>query len=159
MNPAPGFKSSAGLARALALQHSPRPVWGREGRVSGSPDEFDLDAAFLRRSEGDLRAFMEALAVRLEGAAPGRIRVDRRKDGLLSKTSHVAKIAFQGERGLYELDNDRGRVGAKRAKLVRGVVISSAVISVEEWLTEVKAEVKALAEQAGSSSDTLHGFL
>ncbi len=68
MNPAPGFKSSAGLARALALQHSPRPVWGREGRVSGSPDEFDLDAAFLRRSEGDLRAFMEALAVRLEGA-------------------------------------------------------------------------------------------
>ncbi len=123
------------------------------------PDQFDLDAAVLRRSEGDLKAFVEALAVRLEGAAPGRVTIDRRKDGLLSKTAHVTRIAFKGDRAVYELESQHGRLAAKKAKLVRGVVISSSPISAEEWLAEVRAEVKALAEQAGAASDTLHDFL
>ena len=36
--------------------------------MSGEPESFDLDAAWFRRAQGDLGAFMEALAARLEGA-------------------------------------------------------------------------------------------
>lgn len=127
--------------------------------LSAGPDQFDLDAAVLRRSESELRAFMEALAVRLDGALPGRVDVDRRRDGLFSKTSHVARLKLRGERAVYELSCDRGRLDATRAKLVRGVVISSSAISPQDWLAEVKGEVQALAEKAGAASDLLHDFL
>lgn len=127
--------------------------------MSLNPDDFDLDAAVLRRAQGDVRAFMAALAVRLEGALPGRVKVERRRDGLLSKTSHVAKIAFHGDKAVYELASGRGGVAATRAKLVRGVVISSSTIDPAQWLAEVRQEVAALADQAGSASDALHDFL
>ena len=127
--------------------------------MSGEPDQFDLDGAVLRRSETELRAFMEALAVRLEGALPGRVDVQRKRDGLLSQSKHVAKIAVRGDRAVYELARDRSGLTATRAKLVRGVNISSSSVSPREWLADVRAEVQTLAEQAGSTSDALHGFL
>jgi hypothetical protein len=127
--------------------------------VAAGPDQFDLDAAVLRRSESDLRAFMEALAVRLEGALPGRVSVERRRDGLFSKTSHVARLSVRGERAVYDLGCGAGRLEPTRAKLVRGVVISSSPISPKDWLSEVRAEVQALAEKAGAASDLFHDFL
>jgi hypothetical protein len=127
--------------------------------LSAGPDQFDLDAAVLRRSETELRAFMEALAVRLDGALPGRVEIDRRRDGMFSKTSHVAKLVLRGDRAVYELACDRGRLDATRAKLVRGVVISSSTITPQAWLEEVRGEVQALAEKAGAASDLLHDFL
>ena len=127
--------------------------------MSSEPDQFDLDGAVLRRSETELRAFMEALAVRLEGAMPGRVEVQRKRDGLLSQTKHVARIAVRGERAVYELVRDRSGLVATRTKLVRGVSISSSSISARDWLAEIRAELQTLAEQAGSTSDALHGFL
>jgi hypothetical protein len=127
--------------------------------VGPNLDDFDLDAAVLRRSETDLQAFMEALAVRLEGALPGRVKVERRKDGLFSKTSHVASIAFEGEKAVYELTFGRAGLSAARAKQVRGVVISSSTIDPAQWLGEVRQEVATLAGQASSAGDTLHDFL
>ena len=127
--------------------------------MSGEPDQFDLDGAMLRRSETELRAFMEALAVRLEGAMPGRVEVQRKRDGLLSQSKHVAKIAVRGERAVYELTRDRAGLVATRNKLVHGVSISSSSIQPRDWLADIRAELQTLAEQAGSTSDALHGFL
>ena len=127
--------------------------------MSVEPDQFDLDAAVLRRSETDLRAFMEALAVRLDGALPGRVSVERRRDGILSKTSHVTRITLRTDRAVYDLEHGKSGLKSTRAKLVRGVVISSSAVTARDWLTDVRAEVQALAEAAGSAGDVLHGFL
>jgi hypothetical protein len=127
--------------------------------LSGEVDPFDLDAASLRRSQVELSAFVEALAVRLEGALPGRVQIDRRRDGLLSKSSHVARIVLACDHAVYELSLSKGQLTTARAKLVRGVTISSASLKPSEWLGEVRGEVQALAEQAGAASDVLHGFL
>lgn len=127
--------------------------------MSAAPDDFDMNAAWLRRSETDLRAFMEAFAVRLEGALPRRVTVERKRDGLLSKTSHVVGVKIQGERAIYQISFHKGEISASRAKLVRGVVISTATVPVPHWLGEVSAEVQALADQAGAAGDVLHDFL
>ena len=127
--------------------------------MSLEPDQFDLDAAVLRRSETDLRAFMEALAVRLEGALPGRVSVERRRDGILSRTSHVARITLRTDRAVYDLEHGKGGLKCTRAKLVRGVVISSSAMTARDWLTDVRTEVQVLAEAAGSAGDVLHDFL
>ena len=127
--------------------------------MSPGPDEFDLNAAWLRRAQTDLRAFMEAFAVRLEGAVPGRVKVERRRDGLLSKTSHVTRVILETDKAIYEIAMDKGMVSAVRAKLVRGVRISSTTLPIPEWLTEVRAEIQVLAEQQGLAGDGLHDFL
>ena len=122
-------------------------------------DPFDLDAAGIRRALTDLRAFMEALAVRLQGALPDRVTVERRRDGLLSATRHVHEIALRGEGGEYRLRFDKGTLSATRAKTVRGVVIGTSEQPVPQWLGEVRAEVASLAGAMGSASDGLHDFL
>ena len=122
-------------------------------------DSFDLDAAGVRRATGDLRAFSNALAARLEGALPERVVVRRVRDGLFSKESHVAQIEVRGERAVYHLAFAHGGVTATRAKSVRGVVISTAPVSVPEWLAGVREEAQALADAGGSAVDVLHGFL
>jgi hypothetical protein len=127
--------------------------------MSSEPDDFDVEAAWLRRSQGDLRAFMEALAVRLEGALPQHVSVDRRRDGLLSKTSHVARIEIRNDAAVYVITFISGVLAATRAKVVRGVVISTAPVAIARWLADVRAEVRKMAEQSGDSADVLHDFL
>src|SRR5579875_3047241 len=122
-------------------------------------DDFDLDAAWIRRAQGDLRSFMEAFGARMQGALADRTTVERKRDGLLSKTTHVREVSFRGETGLYKLVFDKGQLRATRAKLVRGVVISTAELQLPEWLAEVRREVQALAGSLGGASDTLAGFL
>ncbi len=122
-------------------------------------DPFDLDAAGVRRAQTDLKAFMEALAARLEGALPDRVAVERRRDGLLATTRHVHEIIFRGEEAEHRLRFDKGRLSATRAKTVRGVVISTLEQPVPEWLADVRAEVAALAGSMGGASDTLQTFL
>jgi len=102
---------------------------------------------------------MEALAVRLEGALPRHVSVSRQRDGLLSKTSHVASIELRAERAVYRVVVEKGVLAATRAKVVRGVIISTSPIKMSEWLAEVRAEVRILAEQAGDAAEVLHDFL
>jgi len=127
--------------------------------MSAQPDEFDLEAAVLRRSQVDLRAFMEALAVRLEGALPQQVSVERRRDGLLSKTSHVAGIEVRTEKAIYTLTLLKGVLTATRAKVVRDVVISTSSVTAAVWLGEVRAEISSLAQKSGDAADILHDFL
>lgn len=127
--------------------------------MSAEPDAFDLDAAGIRRAQGDLRAFMEALAVRLQTALPGRVSVERRRDGLLSRTSHVHEIGVRTDGANYRLVFDHGQLTTTKAKLVRGVAISTTSPPFPQWLAEVRAEVQALAGSLGSASDTLSEFL
>lgn len=122
-------------------------------------DDFDLDAAWIRRAQGDLRSFMEAFGARMQGALADRTTVERKRDGLLSKTSHVREVSFRGETALYKLAFEKGQLRATRAKLVRGVVISTAELALPEWLAEVRREVQTLAGSLGGASDTLAGFL
>ena len=124
-----------------------------------SVDDFDLDAAWIRRAESDLAAFMEALAARLEGALPGRVKVERRRDGLLSKTSHVQRITLQGDKAIYEIVREKLGVSTTRTKAVRGVSISSTALPTPEWLAEVRAEVRRLADQIGGAAEGLRDFL
>jgi hypothetical protein len=127
--------------------------------MSDSSGDLTLSAAMLRRSGVELKVFVEALADRLERALPDRIQVERKKDGLFSKTIHVAKLSIQGERAVYELTIDRGVASGVRGKVVRGVRISSTPLALPDWLAEVRDELRTLAEQQGEAGESLLAFL
>jgi len=127
--------------------------------MSAYIDPFDLDAAMLRRSEADMRAFMSALATRLDTALPNRVKVERKRDGLFSSTTHVVKIELTTDTAAYTLNLDSAGLKASRAKIVRGVTISSAAIPAMEWMSEVRGAVARLSGAAGDASDAIGGFL
>ena len=126
---------------------------------TSGPDEFDLSAAWYRRAQGDLRAFLEGFAARMEGAIPGHVSVERRRDGLFSKSSHVIKVTISAGSVVYALQLENNHLAALRAKAVRGVTLKSEVMPVPEWLVALNADVQRLAEQAGAAHDVLHDFL
>ncbi len=120
---------------------------------------FDMAAAWNRRAGTDIRAFAEALAVRLEAALPGRVEVERRRDGLFSSTSHVSKLVISFDGHLFTLVMERGHLVARRAKVVRGVTIGSEDLSVPAWVDDVVRRTQALGEGACAAHAALHDFL
>ncbi len=90
--------------------------------MSGEPAEFDLNAAWARKAQGDLRAFMEGFAGRMADALPGRVRVEHRGSVLLGGR-RVAKVSVAFETERYTLALDHGELRAERATVVRGVAI------------------------------------
>jgi hypothetical protein len=127
--------------------------------MNSSLDAFDLNAAVLRHSERDMRAFMAALAVRLETALPGRVSVERKRDGFFSSTSHVAEIRVEHPDAVFTLSFGKSGLTASRAKVVRGVTIGTSTLPVPQWLAELNKSVADLADRNAIAGDVLHGFL
>jgi hypothetical protein len=127
--------------------------------VSANIDPFDLDAAILRKNEGDMRSFLTALAARLEQALPGRITVERKRDGLFSSSTHVVRIELATDQAAFAISLDRTGVKCTRAKVVRGVTIANAPMPAKAWMDEVRAAVAALSGASDEASDVLGNFL
>ena len=110
-------------------------------------DSFDLDAAGLRADSGDLTAYIEVLARKLEDALPRNTEVRRRSKGFLSREKVVDTIEVTLGEFRYTLQRDGA---ATRAKEVRGVVIKREEIGLEAWVGGLAGELR---EQALGSAE------
>lgn len=128
-------------------------------READGPTELDLNAAWLRKARGDLRPFMAALAARLEDSLPGRVDVERKRDGFFSSTSHVAGITVRLDPDVFVLTADRGLPVARRQKTVHGVQIRSDEMDVPTWLEAVTGAVARVAGDAEAARTALHDLL
>jgi hypothetical protein len=107
--------------------------------------DIDLLAASLRASSTDLGTFFEVLAEKLERALPGRVVVRRRATRFLGKQKQVVSVQCDlGERR-YTLARETGGVAARCATAVRGVVLKSESLAVEDW-------IDALARDLGTEA-------
>jgi hypothetical protein len=127
--------------------------------MSDSTGGLDLHAAFMRRAAADQPAFLEALAIRLEQALPGRVQVVRKKDGLFSKTAHVRAITVDTGDARYGLENEAGLLQASRARGTHGVVLKRDTLTVPQWLDELSAALAKLSSDAEGAHRVLHDFL
>jgi hypothetical protein len=122
--------------------------------VTVSDDEpgldIDLLSASLRADASDLHAFVEALAVKLEEALPGGVRVDRRRSGLRGpRTVRSISVTTEGER--LELRAQDGALQTLCARTSGGIVLRNETVDTDEWLRRLSV---ALAAQARSSQTT-----
>lgn len=120
---------------------------------------FDLHAAWIRRAQVDLHAFLEALAVRLEQALPGRVQVERKRDGLFKSTSHVVSVAVHTDNGAYLLDAHTPTIQTKRQHEVRGVVLRNETLPLDEWLKALEKELHELSGTLTGARTVLQDFL
>jgi hypothetical protein len=113
--------------------------------------DFDLSAASLRASGGDLKTFVEVLADKLDRALPGRVKVERRSARLLSKQKHVTAIELDLGETRYLLAAQDGAVETRCATAVRGIVLKSAVVPLDAW---IDALLRELANEAQTSEQS-----
>src|SRR2546430_15717603 len=117
---------------------------------------FELLAASLRADETDARAFLAALATKIEGALPAQTRVESARDGLFKGTTHVERITVELGGFRYMLSaGKRGGLEASRAKVVGGVVIKTERLDVETWIDAPAHEVAARAASSTGARTAL----
>jgi hypothetical protein len=122
------------------------------------PADLDLVAASLRADAADLDAFVEALAVRLEGALPGQVEVER-KGGLLGSNKRVRRIAVSLGDQRYEADVDRGRVTCRRRSVVRGIALKTEELDLDAWIDALSRDLVEEGERSERGRQALSRLL
>jgi hypothetical protein len=119
---------------------------------------FDMVAAGLRADATDLNAFVEALAVKLEGALPGRVTIAR-QGGLFSRSKGVREISVDMGDARYSLVSNGGRIETTRRNEVRGIAIKSEPLELDEWIAALSRELEAAARESADGRQALERLL
>ncbi|GCF07557.1 hypothetical protein [Dictyobacter arantiisoli] len=115
------------------------------------PMQVELFAASLRATSVDLNAFVEALAAKLSGSLPSQTQVIRHSS-LFSREHPVKEIFVALGDYQYRITRERQRPPQTfRAKIVRGIVLKTDLIPMDEWIEELAL---SLAYEAARSSQT-----
>jgi hypothetical protein len=119
-----------------------------------APDEpaldLDLLAASLRADSTDVSTFVESLAAKLEEAVPGRVRVQRRREGMFGPKK-VRTVAVDLDDRRFELVSEGAGVQTRCAKLSGGIVLKNEELQTDAWLATLG---EALASEAQRNETT-----
>jgi hypothetical protein len=121
---------------------------------------FELLAASLRADTVDTRAFLEALATKMEGALPTFTSVERARDGMFKSTTHVERISIDLGGFRYSIAaGKRGAMEATRAKIVGGVVIKTDTLGLDAWTDALARGLTAHAESSATARAALERLI
>lgn len=120
--------------------------------------DIDLIAASLRADQGDLHAFVEGLAVKLQEAMPGRVHVDRRR-GALFGPKFVQRITVDAAEQRLELRVGNGSIETSCSRLSGGIVLKRDQLGVDEWIATLSEIVAAEAQRSASARQALERLL
>src|ERR1700685_1071138 len=95
--------------------------------------DLELLAASFREDLGDVNAFVEGLAAKLEELLPTRVRADRKRAGVRGPKL-VQRDAFDAGDRRLELRYDGRSVDARSSRLSGGIVLKSDTVTVDAWL-------------------------
>jgi hypothetical protein len=126
--------------------------------VAANGLDLDLLAASLRADTSDMEAFVESLAVKLEEAVPGRVRVQRRRLTLLGPR-RVRQIALNAGDRRLELEFDSGALETSCSRLSGGIVLKREALDTDAWLAAVGEALGAEARRSESTRQALERLL
>ena len=125
----------------------------------GEPLQMEMLAASLRADSTDVKAFLEALASKLSGSLPNQTTVTRHS-GLFSREHPVKEILVTLGDYQYRISRDRqGPVMTQRAKVVRGIVLKTEQIPMEQWIEELAGALAEVASNNAQARVALERFL
>ncbi len=120
--------------------------------------DMDLLAASLRADSSDVSAFVESLAAKLEGAVPGRVRIDRRRSGMFGPKAVRGVSVDLGDRDSSS-GSSGGAVQTRCARLSGGIVLKNEVLETDEWLAVLGDALAAEARRSETTRKALERLL
>jgi hypothetical protein len=125
---------------------------------SNGPLDIDLLAASLRADTSDLRAFVEALAVKLENAVPGAVSVQRRREGMFGPKL-VQRISLDAGDQRLELRAQGAGIATRCSRLSGGIVIKSDELGTDAWLEALGQALSVEAQRSQITRQALQRLL
>jgi hypothetical protein len=120
--------------------------------------DFDMQAAWLRRFNTDAESNLKAFALRLKEALPELVTIHESR-GLFSRSVKTKGITVELGENRYSLAVDGGRLKAKIAMVVHGVVLNTKTVDPSDWFARLSAETKKASEHARALSRSLGEFM
>jgi hypothetical protein len=119
----------------------------------------DILAAGLRGDQKESGSTVEFLAKKFEMILPNQTKIVR-GGWILSSDKPVRELTVSFDDFQYQLTVEKhGAVNAKESKLVRGVVLKSREIKLDEWINLVAESLSKYAEKNASARQALSDFL
>lgn len=121
--------------------------------------EVDVIAASLRLDRQEAGDLLEFLAQKLEQSLPQQTTVTR-GGWFLSKERPVQEITVRFDDYHYQIVRERhGSLSPKVMKLVRGVVLKTTEIPIDQWTDEVAQQLAQLAAHSAQARSALNKFV
>src|SRR5256885_1464220 len=121
------------------------------GEPLQEPLQMEMLAASLRADSTDNRAFLEALAAKLAGSLPNQTTVVR-QSSIFSREHPVKEISVTLGDYQYRIGREKqGPIIAQRAKVVRGIVLKTEQIPMDQWIDELATALALEAEHSAQS--------
>jgi hypothetical protein len=135
------------------------PTKEKVNKMTDSPMDFDLSAATWRRNATDEKAYIEALATRLDKALPGMVTINR-AFALFSKIKPVQEILIRLKDKEYQLLYKKGQgIQTYIGHVTRGIRLSTEEVNFTDWLKQVSADLTQYANDNAGARDSLEQFL
>ncbi|HWZ19009.1 MAG TPA: hypothetical protein VNW73_09460 [Ktedonobacteraceae bacterium] len=123
------------------------------------PMSTELFAASLRADKTEIKTFLDALAIKLEGSLPDHTRVTR-LGSFFSRERPVKEIVISLGEYQYRIGKEKqGFLIAKREHMVRGIVLKTEQTTVDQWIDELSEALAQLASHSAQSRAALERFL
>lgn len=120
---------------------------------------FDLSAAAWRHAVGDEKAYVHALAVRLEQALPNLTRIERQRSWF-SKEDTIRSIEVTFDEVVFRLGFDkRTGIHAEKSKVVRGIRLKTDLVDFSTWIDDLSRELSEYAALHQQARDVMERFL
>ena len=121
--------------------------------------ETDILAAQIRGGLKESEDLLEFLAKKFEGPLSHLMAV-RRRGGLFAKNHPVEEIVLRFDERHFQINRDpHGFVSTSVLKVVRGIVLKSAGVEIDEWIHELVEELTRQAERSESFRTALSRFI
>jgi hypothetical protein len=121
--------------------------------------QVDVLAAALRLDHQEARDLLEFLAQKLEQSLPQATTVTR-SGGLFSKARPVKEILVRFDDYHYQIIREKhGALTVKALKLVRGVVLKTTEISIDQWTEEIAQQLAQQAQRSAQTRQALNKFI
>jgi hypothetical protein len=123
------------------------------------PMRTELFAASLRADKADLKTFLDALAIKLEGSLPDHTKVIR-QGSFFSRERPVKEIIVTLGEHQYRIGREKqGFLVAVQEHMVRGIVLKTEQTTVDQWIDELSEALAQLASHSAQSRAALERFL
>ena len=123
------------------------------------PMRTELFAASIRADKTELKTFLDALAIKLEGSLPDHTRVIR-QGNFFSRERPVKEIVVSLGEYQYRIGREKqGFLIAAREHIVRGIILKTEQTAVDQWINELSEALAQLASHSAQSRAALERFL
>jgi hypothetical protein len=122
-------------------------------------DDLDLAAAGLRADDADVPALVEILAVKLAAALPTRCTVERRRHGLLSRTTGVHRVTVDLGGRRFVLRREHRHFVGEVETTVHDMRRRTERIGLDGWLAALRADLERHADESAEVRAALEQLL